>query len=140
MKKLMLIVVAFSLFGCGGGGGGGSSSSSNTPSVSLSQLSGTQYVVTGNNMDGVAAIDLTINYDSSTLSSPVVTDGAFVSGAIVGANTNNAGIISMGIIRATAFSGSGQIATISFTVSSGTVPGNVSLTSTKLYDVNGSSI
>jgi len=78
------------------------------------------YSVQGSAMDDVAGVQLDIIYDSTSLSSPSVTKGDAVSGAMLAANTNNPGSIRIAIISSTAFSGNGQIATISFAGRTGT--------------------
>lgn len=86
-------------------------------------------------MDSVGGIDLTINYDGSTMFSPTVTQGAFVSGALMNVNTGVPGKIRIALISTNGFSGSGQIATISFAANSGT--GNVSIASVTMIDTVG---
>lgn len=75
------------------------------------------YYLQANNLSGVAGMDLTINYDTSILTSPVVTQGALVSGTIMAANTSIPGAIRIAVVGATPFSGSGTIAILAFTVS-----------------------
>lgn len=75
------------------------------------------FIVRANNLSGVAAMDLTIGYDSSRLSSPTVTQGAFFSGALFAATTATPGVIRIALASATPFSGSGLIAIIDFQVS-----------------------
>ena len=72
------------------------------------------FSIQGSGMDGVAGIDLNISYPSS-LSSPSVTQGGFISGGMMVANTNNTGSIKIAIISSKAFSGSsGEIVRITF--------------------------
>ena len=82
--------------------------------VTIAPIDAKTYSVLGTGMDGVAGIDLTIGYDSSSLSTPSVTQGTQVSGALMAANTGSAGSIKIAIISTKPFSGNGQIATISF--------------------------
>lgn len=78
------------------------------------------FTLQGNSMDGVGGIDLTVNYDNSSLASPSVSQGALVSGAIFAANPIfSANTIRIAIISTKPFSGSGPIATISFGTHSG---------------------
>lgn len=76
-------------------------------------------VVTGSGMDGIAGIELVINYDSSNLSTPSVTKGSLVSQSMLAANTSAPGVIRIAIISTSPFSGSGQIAAIKFASNSG---------------------
>lgn len=84
-------------------------------SVTITPAAAGTYTVQGNSMEGVAGIDLTIFYDSSSLSSPTVNQGSLVAGALMAANTNNPGSIKIAIVSTKAFSGSGPIATVTFT-------------------------
>lgn len=80
------------------------------------------FVIHGNGMDGVAGIDLLVDYDKSSLVLPKVDQGNLVSGrAMFAANPNFApGTIKVAIISPTAFSGSGQLAVITFASHTGT--------------------
>ena len=125
MKNLLaglIVVAAGVLAGCGGGGQSSSSAckeiaSSAAKTVAASVSTVTQgsgvYIIQGDAMDGVAGIDLNISYPS-TLSSPTVTQGALISGAMMVANTNNPGSIKIAIISSKGFSGSGELVRITF--------------------------
>src|SRR6185369_9164417 len=89
-------------------------------SVSVTPADSGTFTIQGDNMDGVAGIDLTVSYDGS-LSSPRVTQGSLISGALMAANTNNPGSIKIAIISTKSLSGSGQIATVTFARGSGSV-------------------
>jgi hypothetical protein len=91
-------------------------------------------------MDGVAAINMTINYDVSTMSSPTVVQGGFVSGALMVTDTGIPGTIKIALVNAypKILSGSGQFATISFDAVTGS--GTVSVASVNMFDVNGAPI
>ncbi len=89
-------------------------------------------------MDGVAGIDLTITYDGSSLSSPTVTQGALVAGAMMVANTSNPGSIKTAIISTKTFSGSGEIATVTFANRNGT--GGITSATVKMINSKGVSI
>lgn len=107
-------------------------------SVTIVPTAAGSYSVQGSSMDGVAGIDLTIIYDSISLSSPTVSQGALVAGAIMAANTNNPGSIKIAIISTKAFSGSGPIATVTFTTQSGT--GGVTSASVSMINSKGAPI
>jgi len=86
-------------------------------------------------MDGVAGIKLSIAYDSSLLSAPVVTQGSLISGAIMVPNTSNPGNISVAIIRTTPFSGSGQVIALQFSGNSSS--GGVTSLKADMIDLKG---
>lgn len=98
------------------------------PVITVDQSGG----IYGNGMDGVAGIELIINYDSSKLSTPTVTKGSLVSQGMLAANTSVPGVIRIAIISTTPFSGSGQIAAVKFANTSGT--GWIKLVSQSLID------
>ncbi len=107
-------------------------------SVTITPAGNSSYSVKGDSMDGVAGIDLTIIYDSSSLSTPTVTQGSLVSGALMAANTNNPGSIKIAIISTKSFSGSGEIATVSFTPLSGS--GGITSASVNMINSKGSPV
>jgi hypothetical protein len=146
LKKIIAGFLAaglFFIFGCGGGGGAALTSTGNATTSqpktiqAVSTGSGT-YSILGNNMDGVAGIQIEIKYDTASLSSPTVTQGGLVTGAILAANTSTPGVITIGIINTSAFSGNGQIAGISFASKTGSA-GITSITAS-LIDIKGSSV
>jgi len=103
--------------------------------ISITSTGSGTYSIQADNLNGVAAIDLTISYDSSSLSSPTVTDGALISGALLVPNTLNPGQIRIAIIRATPFSGGGEIAKISFAAKTGT--GGITALTASITDIAG---
>ena len=140
-QVILILAILVLMCGCGSGSGGGTTPNevvSKGASVSIIPSSDGEYALQGNNMDGVAGIALTINYDSSTLSSPTVTQGGLISGALMQTNTTVVGAVRIAIVNTKAFSGSGQIATVSFASVTGT--GSVSIGSVKLIDSNGATI
>ncbi|MDD2897552.1 MAG: cohesin domain-containing protein [Desulfuromonadaceae bacterium] len=98
----------------------------------------TSFSVQGSAMDGVAGIQLDISYDSASLATPSVTQGGLISGAMFAANTSLPGMIKIAIIRTSAFSGSGQIAAISFTNRQGT--GGVTSANVTLINSSGTTV
>lgn len=122
--RYILLVVALCVF---------SSSLAIAASVTVTSSGSGTFVVQGDRMDGVSGIDLTIGYDASTLSSPTIKWGSLVSGATPIVNPTNP--IRIAIIRPNPFSGSGPIATISFsTQGSG---GGLTYILAKVIDSNG---
>ncbi len=71
-------------------------------------------VVTATDFSGVAGVDLTINYDSSYFSSPVVTSGELLSGFLVATNTATPGRVKVAAITSQPVTGSGTIVSVSF--------------------------
>lgn len=106
--------------------------------VSITPSGGSSFTIQGTNMDGVAGIQLDITYDATSLSTPTVTYGALVSGAMPYANTSRPGIIKMAIITTNAFPGSGQIATLSFAGKSGT--GGITSANVGMIDSRGAKV
>jgi hypothetical protein len=107
-------------------------------SVTFSLTSPGNYIILGSNMDGVAGIQLNVSYDAASLATPTVTQGGLVAGAMLAANTTQPGIIKIAIISTRAFSGSGQIATISFASKKGS--GGITSITTDMIDSKGSAI
>ena len=135
----LILTILVLMWGCGSGGGMTPNEVvSKAASVSLIPSGNGEYVIQGDNMDGVAGIELTINYDSSALSSPTVTQGGLISGALMRSNTTFVGTIRIAIVNTTPFSGSGQIDTVSFTSATGT--GSVSIATVKMIDSKGAPI
>lgn len=97
-----------------------------------------RYSLDGLAMDGVAGIELSIAYDSNSLSGPAVNQGALVSGAMMAANTNTPGFIKVAIISTKPFSGNGQILSVNFSGKSG-AEGIISL-NTRMIDVKGATL
>lgn len=115
MRHLFIIPLVILLFGVQG---------AIAASIDISPAGNGTFIIQGSGMDGVAGIQLIVTYDKSSLASPSVTQGSLVSGAMMAANTNNPGSINIAIINTKPFSGSGQVATITF----GTHTGNGSIT------------
>ncbi|GFE58951.1 cohesin domain-containing protein [Geobacter sp. AOG1] len=108
--------------------------------VTLSLVpSGTnRFVINGTPMDGVAALDITITYDSNLLASPIVEKGSVIGSAMLAANPNVAGSVRIAIINATPFQGSGPVAIVTFT-SKGSGTGNLGMTAS-VVDKDGRSM
>ena len=106
--------------------------------LTVSPLGDGRFSVNGAAMDGVAGIDLTINYDSSLLSGPSVIQGGVISGAMMAANTNNPGTIKVAIISTRAFSGNGQLLAINFASINGS--GGVTNIYAKTIDIKGTQL
>jgi hypothetical protein len=138
-----LLIALSTLWGCGSGDSGSTAAPttkivfSNGASISIVPAGNGNYVVQGDNLVGVAGLQLTIPYDSSAMSSPTVAQGDLLSGAMFVSNTNVPGTIRVAIVSAAPFSGSGQIAAVSFASDTGT--GSISLGSVNMISPTGKS-
>jgi hypothetical protein len=103
--------------------------------VTVTPSGDSSYTVLGTGMDGVAGIQLDIYYDAASLATPTVTQGGLVSGAMLAANTSQAGLIKIAIISTRAFFGSGQIAALSFASKTGS--GGITSITTSMIDSKG---
>jgi hypothetical protein len=112
MTRLLILLTTISLLFI-------SSQATFAASVTITPASNGIFIIQGNQMDGVAGIELNVVYDSSSLASPSVNQGNLISGAIMLADTNIPGSIKVAIISTKAFSGSGQIVSISFATHTG---------------------
>jgi hypothetical protein len=72
------------------------------------------FTLQGDGMDNVAALDITITYDASTLSNPRATSGGIIAGALFAVNKNVPGTVRLGIVTSTPIKGAGTIATFVF--------------------------
>jgi hypothetical protein len=106
--------------------------------VTITATSARTYSVEGDAMDGVAGIDLTIFYDTLSVSSPTVSPGSLIAGSYMVANTSNPGSIKIAIINTRGLSGNGQIATVTFDTQSGT--GGITSSLVSMSDSKGSPI
>ena len=131
-----MLAMALALWGCGGGAGLAPAGPAGTGAsvVVVASASG-DYVIEGHNMDGVAAIELVLSYDSSALSAPTVTQGGLVAGALMVSNTTVPGTVRVAIITTRPFSGSGPIAVVSFAAKS--AKDGVAVTRVEMSDING---
>lgn len=100
-------------------------------SISVTPLGNGKFVINGNSMDGVAAISLNITYDSSSLSSPKIDQGSLTSGGMFAANPNfTSDTVRIAILKSSGFSGSGQLAVITFATHTGS--GTLSVSSSMI--------
>ena len=79
------------------------------------------YVLQGTDLDNIAGIDVTITYDTATLSNPEVTAGGLVAGAMFVPNKTIPGVIRIGIVTTRAIKGAGIIANVTFAKKIGAV-------------------
>lgn len=135
------------LSGCGGGGGGSSPSPPTVVSTVTLSNGGTlkvlssgngTYVIQGDTLSGVSAMDFTLQYDNATKSSPTVTQGGLVSGALMAVNTNVPGSIRIAIVSAQQISGSGTVVTVSFATDSS--PNTITFIANSIINLQGTSL
>jgi hypothetical protein len=112
--------------------------SAHAATITVSPVGASSFAVLGEGMTGVAAIDITLAYDSASLATPSVVQGGLVSGALLVANITSPGTVRIAIIKQTPFAGSGQIATVSFAVRNGA--GGITSISAKLNDIKGANL
>lgn len=72
------------------------------------------FLLQGRGVVDAGALDITITYDSTTLTNPSVVAGDLVSGALTAVNAGTAGRVRIGIIRTSPIHGDGVIAILSF--------------------------
>jgi hypothetical protein len=135
------LMLAAALLGCGGGGGGGVSNDPKPTTASVTVVSSGEgkYTIQGENMGSVAGVDMVVNYDSSTLSSPAVSQGSLVSDALFAANPNYApNAIKIAAISTKVFASSGPIAQITFSTHQANAP--TPTVTCNLIDANGATI
>ena len=94
------------------------------------------YALQGSGMDSVAAMDITVSYDSTTLASPQFTQGDMISGAMVAVNDTIPGTVRIGIVRTTPVTGTGVIAMLTFT-RRGDGTGKILALKSSVSDING---
>ena len=107
--------------------------------IYIQPLGDGRYSVNGTQLDGVAAMELNIRYNSSIISAPTVNSGSLITGAVMAANTNQNGSITAAILRTSpVLSGSGQILGLNFAGHS--APDGITEISAKVLDINGRQI
>lgn len=105
--------------------------------ISVSSVGADIFDIKAANMKDVAAIELTLSYDTAALSNPRFTEGPLISGAMTAVNLNIPGTIKIAIIRTNPVNGSGTIATLRFDLIGG-LPGKINSMNAKLANINGS--
>jgi len=84
------------------------------PGITVLPSGADQYVVQGGDFSGIGGVDITLRYDTSSISNPRVTVAGLASGALMAVNSSTPGVLRFALIRTTAISGSGPIATMNF--------------------------
>jgi hypothetical protein len=83
-------------------------------SINVSPTGDGVYTVQGIGFSGVSGLDVTVTYDASTLGNPRVVQGTLLANAVFAANPNLPGVIRIGALSTSGFSGTGVIAVITF--------------------------
>lgn len=127
----MLVILAL-MTGCGSGGESSPNAvAGKSTAVTIIPSGNGTFTFQGNNLDGVAGIELTVTYDSSFLTTPTISQGSYIGTALFGTNTNYApSAIKIAIVTAIPFSGGGHIATVNFASHTGT--GSITVTGSML--------
>lgn len=130
----VILVILVSMCGCGN-----DDRRIHGPSVSVIKSGAGKYIIQGERMDGVAAIELNLLYDKSRMIAPTVTKGEYISGALLAANTLIPGAIKIAIVDVKPLAGDGELATVSFYTEAETAAG-VSIESVKMHDAFGNAV
>ncbi len=85
------------------------------PAVIIAPASDSVYALQGTDFSDASGMDITIRYDPTALAGPQVVQGGLIGGALMAINASTPGMIRLALVRVTAISGSGTIATITFT-------------------------
>ncbi len=104
--------------------------------VTISPAGDGVFLLQGIGIEDVSAFELTVVYDTATLSNPRVTEGPLIAGAMTTINPNVPGTVRMVIIRLSPVKGSGVIATMAFD-RTGPSPGRINALSARLANITG---
>jgi hypothetical protein len=97
------------------------------------------FTVRGSGVEGAAAFEIIVAYDTATLANPRVVEGPLIAGGMTAINPNVPGIVRMVIIRLAPVKGSGVIATMTFD-RTGPSPGKIVSLSARLANSQGASL
>lgn len=112
-----------------------SAQAANTVSLYPSSRNGT-YVLKGEEIENVGAVNITISYDPSTLTNPRVSNGGLLSGALVVSNLETPGIVRIAGVHPSGINGSGTFSDLNFDPA-GNSTGKIFLLSFSLSNING---
>lgn len=110
----------------------------NKATITITRSGSGKYEVHGDHLDGVAGIQIVIDYDITTMTSPMVTKTEFGPNALMITNTVIPGSIRISIINSDTYLGSGEIANITFENVTGTEI--IAISSVKMIDINSNEI
>ncbi len=104
--------------------------------IAVSPSSDGNFVLQGVGIENAAALEIILQYDSTSLSNPRVVQGGLIAGALMAVNPNVPGILRIAIIRTTPITGNGAIALLSFDRKGSSV-GNILSMNVRLADIAG---
>mgnify|MGYP001576662831 CR=1 FL=1 len=129
----VMLAILVLMWGCGSGG-------ESTPNavvgkstaVTIIPSGNGTFTFQGNDLKGVAGIDLTVTYDSSFLTTPTISQGSFITGTAMFVTNPiySSNAFKIAILTAIPFSGGGHIASVSFASHTGT--GSITVTGSVL--------
>jgi len=85
-----------------------------SPSISVIQSGNNVFALLASGFNAPAGFQLTVSYDSLYLSNPQVVQGGLTSSAVFASNLSVPGVVQLGVVSHPPMSGSGLIATITF--------------------------
>lgn len=101
--------------------------------VTIAPAGNAVFTVQGTGIEGAAALEINVAYDTTTLANPRVVAGPLVAGAMTAINPNVPGTVRMVMIRLTPVTGSGVIATLTFD-HKGASPGKILAVNARFAD------
>jgi hypothetical protein len=107
--------------------------------LTVSSVGNGVFTLQGTGMDGIAAMDIVLQYDATTLTNPRVESGGLIAGAMTAVNPNTPGIVRIAIIRTIPMAGSGDILSLTFDRTGASVGAIISLNA-RVVDINGKSL
>lgn len=105
--------------------------------ITISPAGDGVFALQGLEVENASALDITIMYDTTTLTNPRVGEGPLIAGAMTAINQTVPGTVRIVIIRIAPISGNGVIATLNFDTI-GSSPGNITLLKARLANATGS--
>ena len=128
LSLLAIFLLFFLMWGCGSGDKNSGSEQaknvvftvfSSATSLRINPAGNGNYILEGSNLINVGGIQVVMNYDSTQMASPTVTNGDLFSGAIFKSYTTIPGTVQIATVSGIPIHGSGKIATISFAADTG---------------------
>jgi hypothetical protein len=128
--KLLLILMAVAiLVGC-------LSASSGAAVITAASAGNGKFELRAIDFDGVSGLDITLNYDTASLSNPRILEGGLISGSMIESNTRTPGRIKIAVITTKKISGSGLIASLVFS-RSGNLQGRITSMKASAFALDG---
>ena len=108
--------------------------------ISVTPAGETGFAVVGGALSGVAGMDITINYDTSTMSNVKVVPGALIGSSMFLPNPNAPGVLRLAVLNSSgSISGNGNIAAITFD-KTGSSPGRITRVVAELINASGAKL